>query len=978
MSHLSIETLIRNLGFYGEKNLIYANDVASCSASKQDIRVMESLKPFAVYLLDNKPFVLFISSSDAGNDFKALSKSIWNAQIPVVFYSEENSVKIYNGRSIEFKTGVLHKIHEKGLGEVADDDPFSFLEISDPLFWAGYEKEYATISLSQHLLRNITEITNILKKQYKIGFATKLVLRLIFVRYLIDRGIDFGFDGFDSNVSQSQQSLLKVCRNKDQLYGLFQHLKNKFNGNLFELDVEADDLMLKPVVFELLSDFLAGDIDLGSGQMSLFPMYNFKIIPIDLISNIYEILLGKEVRESDNAFYTPNYLAEYILDRVALEHIKAKKQGKILDPSCGSGIFLANAYRRIIDANIGKSLVCPDDDLLRRLLEQNIFGVDINQEAIDVSIFSLYVTMLDYKDSKSLVGFKFPNLKGTNLVVADFFDDDAVKPLQNVEFDFIIGNPPWGMVPNGLHISYCKEQGHLERQQNSEICRSFVFRAKDFSNEHTVCSFILHSKILYTQKKPSQLFRQYLLKETRIIEVVEMSSVRNLVFKDANAPSAIVSFQYNKNQIQNKNNRISYTSLKPNAYFKLFNVIASEKYDVKYVPQSILLQYDWAWKTIVYGGCADIEIIARLKTKFQSLKTALQRQEPKLIMGAGIQENDGDMKSSAHLCGKKILDSNNSIAHFGVNHANSKVFQKERIHRPRNEELFNPPYCINTKGVNCSNFKMKAAYSEESFICRESLYVIKADESQKEILYTVTGLLNSSLYSYLNLMLGSSIGIEREQRFMEEVFDFPYIESTRIANQSENISTLVKNKVYNLLSGSLVPCLEYDIQKLDDIILEEFGLKEDVFIDYALNVQIPELTNQADADIYRPVIQDDLTTYTKCFIDEFTRCFHQQGKGILTKFYLVSKKYVAFELIVSDEVATNEEYEIQAATDSDMELFTKIMKHEYNEMFWQIKNIIHFTENSFYIIKPNQYKYWHPAIAQMDLGEILDQILKKP
>ena len=58
-----------------------------------------------------------------------------------------------------------------------------------------------------------------------------------------------------------------------------------------------------------------------------------------------------------------------------------------------------------------------------------------------------------------------------------------------------------------------------------------------------------------------------------------------------------------------------------------------------------------------------------------------------------------------------------------------------------------------------------------------------------------------------------------------------------------------------------------------------------------------------------------------------------------------------------------------------MELFTNIIRHNYNEMFNQIRDIIHFTENSFYIIKPNNYKYWHPAIAEMDLAAVLDQIL---
>ncbi|MFN1877588.1 hypothetical protein ACK2FP_17725 [Clostridioides difficile] len=91
-----------------------------------------------------------------------------------------------------------------------------------------------------------------------------------------------------------------------------------------------------------------------------------------------------------------------------------------------------------------------------------------------------------------------------------------------------------------------------------------------------------------------------------------MSSVRKLVFKNADAPAAVISFKYNESE-ENLNNRIIYTSLKPNVFFKLFNIIVIEKYDVKYISQKLLLENDWAWKTIVYGFSKDIDIIMNIK-----------------------------------------------------------------------------------------------------------------------------------------------------------------------------------------------------------------------------------------------------------------------------------------------------------------------------------------------------------------------------
>ena len=120
-------------------------------------------------------------------------------------------------------------------------------------------------------------------------------------------------------------------RNKDSIYTLFEYLKSKFNGNLFELDDEIECPELTQDVFNLLADFLSGTISMEDGQLSLFAMYDFNIIPVELISNIYEILLGREARDKDNSFYTPNYLVEYILDKTTLGFLKEHLEYTILD-----------------------------------------------------------------------------------------------------------------------------------------------------------------------------------------------------------------------------------------------------------------------------------------------------------------------------------------------------------------------------------------------------------------------------------------------------------------------------------------------------------------------------------------------------------------------------------------------------------------------------------------------------------------------
>jgi hypothetical protein len=927
--------------------------------------------PYAVYAIDGKPFVLFFEDVANSEKFKYINKQIWNTQIPIVIFCGVDSVKIYNGCSLDMSTLLLNVVLEQSVDACSVSSPFSYWEISDPNFWNLYTKQYSSIKLNEMLLGNIEYITTELKSAYGVPFATKLVLRIIFIRYLIDRGVDLDYGNFSGDVNSSKAELLAILRDKQSIYNLFAHLKEKFNGNLFDLGAELNDAHLSPDVFNLLADFLSGKENLSNHQLALFELYDFNIIPVEIISNIYEILLGKEKQSRDNAFYTPNYLVEYMLDMTVTPFLKQKEQCAILDPACGSGVFLVDSYRRMVEKNLNGTLYSDNDTMLKELLKKNIYGIDINEEAIDVAIFSLYLTVLDYKDPRTLVQFSLPNLKNINLFVGDFFDDHKLQPLKEIKFDFILGNPPWGNVKTGLHMQYCKEYGHENRQQNSEISRSFVFRAHDFSCEDTQCCFILHSKLLYNQKKPARNFREFLLLNTEISKVLEMSSVRKLVFKNADAPAVVLMFKYSKTDCSQ--NKITYISLKPNIFFKLFNIIVIERNDIKYIKQNLLIQSDWAWKTIVFGLSGDLDILIALKKNYETVEMALESQSPQLVTGEGVQYLDGDKKDASHLLGMPMLDSQKGVEHFIVNSSNTTIFEKREIHRPRDKRLFQPPYCITARGLDCTDYTMRSAYSEETFICKHAIYIIKGNPHNKNFLLNLVGLFNSSFFAYLNLMLGSSVGIEREQRSTQEIFKFPYIYDDAISSQVEHIQKL-KNKF--TLGDSYD--IEDEIKKLNAMIIDKFDLYDNVFVDYALNIQIPQLTGVSDGAIYRNATEEDLLKYSKCFDEYFSLIYGKSSKYIsITLYPQIASRYTIFELSVN-EIKPTKKIKVSNIIDSNIAALSKFSVFKTNDLFYQIRDVAYFGESSFFIIKPNHYKNWHPAIAKLDLMDIIDQILSKP
>ncbi len=130
-------------------------------------------------------------------------------------------------------------------------------------------------------------------------------------------------------------------------------------------------------------------------------MYDFNIIPIELISNIYERFLGNKQRKKDGAFYTPSFLVDYILKFTIDPYLKNHNTCTVLDPACGSGIFLVETLRRIIERNLSNRQFIESDIELSSYLTNYIYGIDKNDEAINVAIFSLYITLLDYKNPET-------------------------------------------------------------------------------------------------------------------------------------------------------------------------------------------------------------------------------------------------------------------------------------------------------------------------------------------------------------------------------------------------------------------------------------------------------------------------------------------------------------------------------------------------------------------------------------------------
>lgn len=219
------QMIIKKLGYHNSKNLYYFANINMCKdLSFHDKKVLNEIKPCAFFVVNGKPKVLFFDYISENDSKQKLYKKIWNAQIPIIIFNDYDSIKVFNGNSIELSEldnirlqFVLEEEHKK----CSEASPFSYWNITNEQFLREYQMAFSKDTLNQVMIKNIKCITEKLKKQYRVKFATKLILRLIFIRFLIDRGIDIGYEGFNGDIKESQEALLKLANNKKELYSFF-------------------------------------------------------------------------------------------------------------------------------------------------------------------------------------------------------------------------------------------------------------------------------------------------------------------------------------------------------------------------------------------------------------------------------------------------------------------------------------------------------------------------------------------------------------------------------------------------------------------------------------------------------------------------------------------------------------------------------------------------------------------------------------
>jgi len=437
------------------------------------------------------------------------------------------------------------------------------------LFLEDWRKKFAASIFRAN--KNLTE--------GELNFAVQHVLdRVVFLRFAESRGIEPHAQLEKAVKTQESGTCYK------NLYELFELADDKYNSGLF--DMQKDSISRNLIVDnKLLQQFVAG---------FYYPNpYDFHAMPVEILGSAYERFLGKtiriisgryatveeksEVRKSGGVYYTPQYVVDYIVEHTVGTMLEGKtpkeaSKIKIVDPACGSGSFLLGAYQYLLDwhrnyyaehspPSKGSKTdpLMPDGHLSidekKRILANNIFGVDIDVNAVEFTKLSLLLRCMEGEHANVFQRLKIygerllPNIdgnirEGNSLIDTDFYnvfpDDDAeskIKPFhwhrafpdafKQGGFDVVLGNPPY---VDYRHLDAHSVQYFKMRYDTAKVKEKwslfllFVERSGAILKKNGFYGMIIPNTLLSANF--AMQTRKWLLTNKAISRIIDVSSIR--------------------------------------------------------------------------------------------------------------------------------------------------------------------------------------------------------------------------------------------------------------------------------------------------------------------------------------------------------------------------------------------------------------------------------------------------------------------
>ncbi|MFH1311078.1 MAG: DNA methyltransferase [Nanoarchaeota archaeon] len=575
---------------------------------------------YAFRLFGKKHFLVEVKKPSVDIDRKLapafqLRKYGWNAEISIGILTDFEQFSVYDCRIKPKETDkpdvarIMHftfEDYEKRFDEIYD--AFSKEAVSkgrfDKFVFSNKDKR-GTSEVSNEFLKEIEKWRDNLAKNIALRnpnitinelnyVIQKIIDRILFLIIAECKNIEkYGKLGEIAKKEAIYKNLMPYFKDSDDKYnsGIFDFKKDTLTPTLI-----VDDKILKEIIENLY-----------------YPIspYDFSVLPIEILGKVYEKFLGKtvrltsshqakveekpEVRKAGGVYYTPEFIVNYIIENTVGKKIQGKtpkqiESIKILDSACGSGTFLVRAYTYILDYLLSYYIKNPEKykkeiyqvrkdkwflttEVRKNVLLNNIYGVDIDAQAVEVTKLSLLLKVLENQTKESinqqLKLFNeraLPNLDknikcGNSIVNSSYFSQQKLNALSTDElekinpfdwgddkngfgniiknggFDVIIGNPPYVKEDVNREIFEVVNKTDMAKyyQGKMDFWNFFTCKALDLLKEGGLHSYIAQNS--WVTSSGASILRNKILTDSKIISFFDFNDFR--VFKDASIQTMI-------------------------------------------------------------------------------------------------------------------------------------------------------------------------------------------------------------------------------------------------------------------------------------------------------------------------------------------------------------------------------------------------------------------------------------------------------
>lgn len=733
-----------------------------------------------------------------------------------------------------------------------------------------FYNEYKNIRL--HIFENMRKNNPTINENIIIEKVQKLLDRFLFICFCEDKGLlpnEIFYKTLEKGkkIKNIFEIFLSLCRWID--IGNSRENIPRFNGGLFKNDDILDGLYVDNEVFEEMQKISEYDFDSELNENILGHIFEQSITDIeDLKKEINGEKADKKKgkRKKDGIFYTPKYITKYIVENSIknwlddkrkelgedkLPELKEKdydydvykknytknyrkhiefwtkykeavKNIKIVDPACGSGAFLITAFEcllkknnyidnKIFDLTGVKDLF---SDTTKEILQNNIFGVDLNKESVEITKLSLWLKTAD--KNKTLASLE-NNIKCGNSLIDDVeiagelaFDWEKEFPqvFKNGGFDVVVGNPPYVFARD--NFNEIEKNYYIKNyiSSNYQINTYILFMEKSFKllkNKGYASMIVPNSWLMMYSGKG---IREYILENIKLLEIVNLAGHS---FENVNVETVIYFGYKEKGEfitrvLLNKGKEFIYSHSKNSISFineeeKLFKVFSDE--------------YSEEINKKIFKNSTALDEIVEIKAGLQAYEK-----------GKGIpKQTEEDVKNRPYDYTYKFdeetykyLEGNN-VGRYSINWSGQYLKYGDNLAAPRIVELFNGKKIIIREITGAFPKNIISTYTEEFYLYNRSNIGIIEKEGKKIDLKYILVVLNSTLISYY-FMKNTAKSVRKlfPKIILNDLRKFPFKEISLQEQQpfiEKADKMLALNKELQEIS-----------QKFQRMIMREFGLEK--------------------------------------------------------------------------------------------------------------------------------------------------------